>query len=66
MSKVRAARKYGLYSRLRGAGKRSRWTQMSPITLPRESAVRYFQSALLANAMGELDSHLEYRLRPTK
>ncbi len=58
-------RLYSLYQRPRDAGKRSPWMKISPLSLPKEVAIRHFQSVLIHSSLGGTPG-LEYRLRPVK
>ena len=59
----RRTRRYSLFVRVRGA---RRWTRVSQVSAPKRQAVTFWQTPLLAYAMGlgALGSRFEAQLRP--
>ena len=57
------ARSYSLFRRRRDL-KSGRWEKIGGLIGPKASIVRFYQSALIANALRELDPDYEYQIRP--
>lgn len=61
---MKVARMYSLYRRLRNSPKSTKWERVSDISCKKETAIRWFQDRLIANALGYHEPDFEYRLRP--
>lgn len=59
---MRKAQLYGLYRRPRNAAPGTKWELVSGHQMPKERAVRFWQSILIGSALS--GGELEYRLRP--